>query len=216
MKKITRTRHPAFVFVCGMILCVLLPATAVRAGNDETAEENKTEPAKKIESTETPAAKPAPPAKSSSPYLAATKKKTDKDQEEIKVYTNADLPDLSQVGTAQPATVLPDAPVTALPEWDPLAQLEEGQQQAREHNQLISVAQTRLAEAEKQVAALKQRKQSITNPYMARPQALEVEGVDWGTMTPTERLAWTTEALDNARKELVETQQRLSKLGPPR
>jgi hypothetical protein len=213
MKKNTSTPPRAFVIACGMILCLLLPVTAVLAGNDDTAEDNKAKPAKQAKRTESSTSKPAPP---DSPYLAATTKTTDQGQAEIKVYTNADLPNLTQVGTAQPATVLPDAPVTALPEWDPLAELAESQREAREHNQLITVAQTRLAEAEKRVADLEQRKQSITNPFMARPQPLEEEGVDWGTMTAPKRLAWTSEALEAARKERVEAQQRLSKLGPPR
>ena len=212
MKRTNSTPPPAFGLVCGMILCLLLPGAAVLAEGDNPSDDKPTKPAEKTEQAKPAVAAPKKPV---SPILAAAQKKTDLDDEDVVVYTNDNLPELTQVGTAQPAAA-PTSTTTAQPEWNPLAGLEESQQQDRENKQLIVAAQARFEEAEQQVAALEKRQRSITNPFMARPQALEQEGVDWNTMTPTERLAWTNEALEKARSQRAEAQQRLRRLGSTR
>jgi hypothetical protein len=212
MKTANSTPPPAFGLVCGLILCLLLPGAVVLAEGDTPSDDKPTKPAEKTEPAK-PAA--AAPRKVVSPILAAAQKKTGPDDEDVKVYSNDDLPELTQVGTSQP-TAKPTSTITTQPEWDPLARLEESQQQGREDKELVAAAQARFEEAEQQVAALEKRQRSITNPYMARPQALEEEGVDWNTMTPTERLAWTNEALEKARIQRAEAQQRLARLGSTR
>ncbi len=154
-------------------------------------------------------------------------------EEEVKVYTNADLEKMFGDESADetiPPTQLPTSPSpaaepgrTAEPSEsaeppaeskpaDALTLMQQQQAQREERQRTIAEAQKAVADARARVKELEERIMALRNPYRARPVIPEDEKAEWDAMGTRERLEDSQEKLRLAREELAKAEKELAEI----
>jgi hypothetical protein len=154
-----------------------------------------------------------------------------KAEEEVKVYTNADLEKMFADESANetvPPTQLPPAPESAAkPEEsakpaepakppaeskpsDPLSLMQQQQAQKEERQRNRAEAEKAVADARARVEQLEERIMALKNPYRARPVIPDDEKEDWDSMGTRQRLEDSEEKLRLAREELAKVEKELA------
>jgi hypothetical protein len=156
-------------------------------------------------------------------------------EEEVKVYTNADLekmfadesdsekvpptklPPATEPGeTAKPAEPA-EPPKTAAPPAaskpaDALALMQQQQAQREEEQRTIAEVEKGVADARARVKELEERIMALRNPFRARPVIPEDEKADWDSMGTRQRLEDSEEKLRLAREELAKAEKELAEI----
>jgi hypothetical protein len=138
---------------------------------------------------------------------ATTKKK---EPEKPLVFTDEDLKKYHSGAT--PSKAAPPPP--PVPAQDPLKNLKDQQERARWRQEKIAQLQQKVLDLEGKLKTLEQKKLSVVNPYVPRPQEGEEEKAEEKGMNGPELLArtedeirQTTQDLEAARKELATFQE---------
>lgn len=160
-----------------------------------------------------------------------------KAEEEVKVYTNAELEKMfgdESANETVPPTKLPGAPPTAAepddsakpaepakpPKTatppaenkpsDSLAMMQQQQALREEQQRTIAEAEKAVADARARIKELEERIMALKNPYRARPVIPEEEKADWDSMGTRQRLEDSEEKLRLAREELAKAEKELA------
>ncbi len=155
------------------------------------------------------------------PYDRVTSKKTP--QEEVKVYTNADLEKMFDIvvdeDREQPAAKPPatsKGPEKAEPKKapDPLTWLRQRQDAQREHHKAVAEAEAAVTAGKQQVANLERQLLATRNPFSARPELSDEEKAkrQEGGEGASNRYERTEELVEKAREAVRAAESELARL----
>ena len=151
-------------------------------------------------------------------------------EEEVKVYTNADLEKMfSEESDSEkvPPTTLPSTPPpaaepakpaeTATPPaeskpTDALTLMQQQQAQREERQRTVAEAEKTVADARARIKQLEERVMALKNPYRARPVIPDDEKEEWDSMGTRKRLEDSEEKLRLAREELAKAEKDLAQI----
>ena len=153
--------------------------------------------------------KPAEKTEAAGSEKASGEEKT----EEVRVYTNADLagPSGSSAAADSDAT---EADSKALPRIDdPMVWMRKQKANAAKRTERIAAAETAVKTARARVVALEKQLMAVSNPFSARPELdeKEKEARTKRHESALERRGRTQKMLDDARKQVREAEQALTR-----
>lgn len=162
--------------------------------------------------------KPAAAKKSEIAGATGGKASKQDSDEEVLVFTNADLKKVTPKPSATPETpgtpVAGDRPLTVqrpagANAADPLKWMQEQKAAAAQRQQQVKEAEATVVEAEQKLADLEKRLLALRNPFLARPEKPK-DDETWNEADGQERVRRTDKALEDARTELADAQKALA------
>ena len=156
------------------------------------------------------------------PYDRVTTKKTPQN-EDVKVYTNADLEkmfdivaeeDREQPAAKPPAVAKGSETTEPTKAPDPLTWLRQRQDAQREHGKAVAVAEAAVTSANQQVANLERQLLAARNPFSARPELSDEEKAkrQEGGESAAKRYERTQELVEEAREAVRAAESDLARL----
>ncbi len=156
------------------------------------------------------------------PYDRVTSERTPQ-QEQVKVYTNADLEkmfdivaeeDREQPAAKPPATAKGSETAEPKKTPDPLTWLRQRQDAQREHTKAVSKAEAALTAATQQLANLERQSLAARNPFSARPKLSDEEKAirKDGGESAEKRYERTQELVEKAREAVRAAESELARL----